>query len=55
VIIRILIGMSLKIHFSEWHKIVIPHGDPIKFILTKDNRIYIELSPEQNEIILKNL
>ena len=55
VIIRTLIGISLKIHHTKWHKINIPYAEPIKFILTKDNRIYIELEPEQSEMIFKNL
>ena len=55
VVIRTLIGLSLKINYTKWHKINIPYAEPIKFILTKDNRIYIELEPEQTEIILKDL
>jgi broad specificity phosphatase PhoE len=55
VVIRAMIGLSLKIHYTKWHKINIPYAEPIKFILTKDNRFYIESYPEQTEIILKNL
>jgi len=54
VILRILIGSYLRIPMKDWHIINIPYFEPIKFILTKDNRFYIELTPEQNKEIFKN-
>jgi ribulose-phosphate 3-epimerase len=55
VFLRCLIGMSLKLHYTDWFKIIIPHFKELTFLLTKDNRIYIEFTPEQIEEIFKNL
>lgn len=55
VVLRILIGIYLRIPKKYWYKLNIPNFEPIKFQLTKDNIFYIELSDNQIMEILKNL
>ncbi|VVB78731.1 2,3-bisphosphoglycerate-dependent phosphoglycerate mutase [uncultured archaeon] len=55
VVIRIIIGSYFKLPPKDWFKIRVPYFEPIKFILTKDNRFYIELSDSQIKEIFKDL
>ncbi|MDP2925246.1 MAG: histidine phosphatase family protein [Nanoarchaeota archaeon] len=55
VVLRCLIGSYLKIPMKEWYKLNIPDFEPIRFILTKNSRLYIELTDNQIKEILKNL
>jgi len=54
VILRSVIGSYLKIPVKNWIKINIPHAEPIKFILPKNNQLYIELTNSQIKEIFKN-
>ncbi|MDP1729345.1 MAG: hypothetical protein Q8L27_04035, partial [archaeon] len=53
VVLRVLLGKLMRIPQKEWHKITIPHLDPLKIILTKDKRLFLDLDNEQIKIILK--
>jgi len=55
VVLRSIIGSCLKMPVEDWFKINIPYLDPIKFITTKDKRIYIDLTSNQIKEIFKNL
>lgn len=55
VVLRIIVGSYFKIPLKEWHKIIIPFFEPIKFIITRNNRFYIELTDSQIKEIFKNL
>ena len=52
--LKVLLGYYFKIPKQDWFKLNIPYFNAIKFILTKDNRFYIELSPEQIKEIFIN-
>ena len=53
VVLRTLIGLNLKIPRKEWHKINVPYVDPLRFVLSQNNKLYIDLSSEQIEEVLK--
>ena len=53
VVLRILIGLSLRIPKKEWYKITVPHLEQFKFFLKKDGKLYIDLSSEQIREVLK--
>lgn len=55
VVLRTIIGSYFKIPLKEWHRITIPFFEPVKFIITKDNRFYIELTNSQIKEIFKNI
>ena len=55
VVLRAIIGSCLRIPVRDWFKINIPYLELIKFIMTKDNRLYMELTPNQTKEIFKNL
>jgi len=51
VFLRSLLGSYLKIPQKDWFKINISHLDPLKFILTRDRKFYLELTEVQIEEI----
>jgi len=55
VVLRSLIGSYLGIPKPDWVKIFIPHLDPLRFVLTRDKKLYIELTDSQIREITKNL
>jgi len=55
VVLRTIIGSYFKIPVKNWFKINISYLEPIKFIMPKDNRFYIELTDNQRKEIFKFL
>ena len=55
VFLRCLIGSYFKIPQKYWYKINISYLEPIKFIIAKNKRIYINLDDYQIENIFKDL
>ncbi len=55
VVLRTLVGRYFKISLRKLYKIKIPYLSPIKFIITKDNKAFIELNSQQAKEIFKNL
>jgi len=53
VAIKCLLGEFYKIPKDKWHKINIPHLEPLEIIKTKDNHLYINLSKPQMKKIFK--
>ena len=54
VVLRCLIGSSLRIPVKDWHKIQIPYFEPLSFVL-EDNKIIYKGEEEQKKRLLKNL
>jgi len=54
VFLRTLIGTTLNLPMQDWFKISIPHFEPFRLLLTKDNKTYIELTDSQTKEIFKN-
>lgn len=54
VVLRAMIGMSLKVRRKEWHKINVPHGKPLNFVLTPNKSIYLDCDEETLLQVMKN-
>jgi ribonuclease H / adenosylcobalamin/alpha-ribazole phosphatase len=55
VFLRALVGTYYKVPKRKWHLLNICYLDPIRFIITKDKMLYIELTDLQREEIFKNV
>lgn len=55
VVLRCLIGAYTRLPLNEWYKIELGYLEKIKCLLTRDGKIFIELSDEQIEKIFENL
>lgn len=53
-VLRALLGMHLKVPIKQWYKFVVPHLEPLKFVMTNDKKIYIDLTAMQINEILKD-
>ena len=55
VFLRCLIGSQSNTPMHKWFLLTIPHLEPIEVILTRDRKIYLNLTPAQQKEVFKNL
>lgn len=55
VFLRCLIGQHFNIPKHKWHIIEIPYIEAIEFILTKEGRYYINLTPKQRKTMFRKI
>jgi bisphosphoglycerate-dependent phosphoglycerate mutase len=54
IVLRSLIGLSLRMPKKEWHKINVPYGRPISFVLAPNKSIYLDCDEETLLLIMRN-
>jgi broad specificity phosphatase PhoE len=55
VVLRCLLGAQYDLPMWKWHKIVIPHTEPIELLLAENGNRYINLTEEQVETCFQNV
>lgn len=46
VVLRTILGTLARVPLRDHYKIIVPHNKTLKMVITKDNRIYLDLNPE---------
>ena len=54
VVLRSIIGAYLRLPMKDWFKLNVPYLQPIKFIITKYDKFYIDLEANQIKELFKN-
>ncbi|MBI5228550.1 histidine phosphatase family protein [Candidatus Micrarchaeota archaeon] len=55
VFLRVLLGSQLNIPRNRWYKIRIEHLDPYEVIVTRDGKVFVNLSKEQSDNLFSSL
>jgi len=54
VFIRCLLGKTFDVPMSEWYRIKVDYLEPLEFLVTRDNKFYVNLNEDQIRKIFKD-